>query len=83
MHTLTSNAKPYTANSAYSLGIVTMMEGFVWYRQHKFEEARSEVLRATEIYEKLGAADDVEKCREFLQDIEEGKEFLRDIQGTE
>ena len=36
-----------------------------------FEKARVEASHAAEIYEKLGAARDLEKCRKLLQRIDE------------
>lgn len=35
------------------------MQASVWYRQDRLEDATSEVLYAIEIFEKLGAANDV------------------------
>jgi len=43
----------------------------IWCEQHRYEEARTEVLHAADIYEKLGAAEDVEECRQILRGIEE------------
>ena len=63
-------AKPHTINSVYNLGYATELQARVWYRQRRLEEAKSEVLRATDIYEKLGAATKMEGCRELLRDIE-------------
>lgn len=63
-------AKSHAVNSAYNLGCATELQARVWYEQHRFEEARSEALRATQIYEKLGAVKDVEDCRKLLQNIE-------------
>jgi len=65
------HAKFHAANNAYYLGHTTKLQAWVWYGQDRFEEAKSEALRAAEIYEKLGAAEDVERCRELLRDIEE------------
>jgi hypothetical protein len=45
------------------------LQAAVWYKQGRFEEARSEVLRAVGIYEKLGAAKDVEDCRKHLREL--------------
>ena len=64
------HAKSHTINSPYYLGYATETQAGFLYKQHKFEEARSEVLRAADIYERLGAAKDVEDCRKLLQDIE-------------
>jgi len=43
----------------------------LWFIQRRFEEAKSEALRVIEIYEKLGAAGDLEECRLLLRLIEE------------
>ena len=66
------HAKSHAANSTYYLGRATEDQAWIWYNQDRLEEARSEVLRAVDIYEKLGAAKDLEDCRELLWDIEKG-----------
>ena len=63
-------AKAHAANNAYNLGCGMRMQARIWYSQHRLEDARSEVLRALEIYEGLGAAMDVEHCRALLRKIE-------------
>ena len=63
-------AKLHTLNSTYNLGLAMQLEAVVWCEQHKFEEARSEALRAADVYEKLGAVKGLEGCREFLQVIQ-------------
>jgi len=65
------HAKLHAANSAYHLGHATDEQSVIWYKRHRLEEAKSEALHAANIYEKLGAAKDVERCREFLRDVEE------------
>jgi len=64
-------AKLHAVDNAYFLGHVMVLQASFWYRRHQFEEAKSEVLRAAELYEKLGAANDLERCREHLQRIEQ------------
>ena len=64
-------AKSHTTNNAYNLGYVMEMQAKVWYKQHRLEEARSEALRAADVYEKLGIADHVERCKELFRDIQE------------
>jgi len=64
-------SKPYTVNNAYRLGRAMELQATVWYKQDRFEEARSEVLRAVDVFEKLGAAKILERCRGLLQRIEE------------
>jgi tetratricopeptide (TPR) repeat protein len=64
-------AKSHTVNSAYNLGRAMEEQARVWYRQRRLEEARSEALRAPDIYAKLGAAKDVERCQKFAQRIQD------------
>ena len=64
-------AKLYAARLEYLLGCSAALQTWIWYRQGKLEDARSEILRASEIYEKLGSAKDVWRCRELLQKIEQ------------
>jgi tetratricopeptide (TPR) repeat protein len=71
IHAHTERAKSHTVDSAYNLGVVTMMEAFSWSMQHKIEEARTGILHAINIFEKLGAVDSMEKCRGILRDIQE------------
>ena len=63
-------AKPHATNSPRCLACVIWLQASVWCKQHRLEEARSEVLRAADSFEKLGAAGDVEWCTELLQDIQ-------------
>ena len=44
---------------------------WIWYREGRLRDARSEALRALEIYEKLGAVNDVVECRELLRMTEQ------------
>jgi len=69
-HTHINRAKSHTVNSALNLGYAMEMQARIWYKQHRLEEARSEALRATDVYEKLGIADNAERCRMLLRDIE-------------
>ena len=65
-------AKSHAANNAYYLGRATKLQATFLYRQRRFEEARSEALRAADVYEKIRAAKDVENCRELLRKIDMG-----------
>ena len=65
------HAKSFMGNNAYHLGRAMELQARVWRMQERLEEARSEALRAADVYEKLGAAKDVEDCRELLRWIEE------------
>ena len=64
-------AKLHTVNDIYFLGRVAELQAHVWGQQHRLGDARAEVLRAAEIYGKLGATMDMERCRELLREIEE------------
>ena len=63
-------AKLHAVNSTYNLGVAMALQSELWYEQGKLEEARSEVLRAIDIFEKLGAAEGLGLCRDFFRRIE-------------
>ena len=63
-------AKSYTTGGPYHLARVMLLQAGVWCEQRRFEEARSEVLRAADCFEKFGAGGDLELCRGFLRDIQ-------------
>ena len=65
-------AKLHAADDAYNLGAATQQQAMIWYDQDRFEEARTEALRTADIFEKLGAGEDIENCRELLRKIENG-----------
>jgi tetratricopeptide (TPR) repeat protein len=56
-------------NDTYLLTRATMLQAAFWHRQHRFEEAKPEALRALDEFEKLGAANDVVNARELLRQI--------------
>ena len=70
-HTHIERAKSHAVNDPYCLGRGMGLQARFWYREHKFDDARSEALRAADIYEKLGAAKDLEDCRSILWHINE------------
>ena len=69
-HAHIEHAKLQAVDSAYFLGRATQMQASIWYRQHRLEEARSGALRAVNAYEQLGAATDLENCRDLVRDIQ-------------
>ena len=64
------HAKSHTACSAYFLGYVLEEQARIWYEQYRLEEAKSEALHAADAFEKLGAVEDLERCREFYRCIQ-------------
>ena len=70
-HTHIKNAKSHTASGTYKLGRAIQLQARLWNDQGMFEKARSGASHAADIYEKLGAAQDLEVCRRFLQRIDE------------
>jgi len=71
-YTHIERAKLHTVDDTYSLGLGMELQARIWHKQHRLEEAGSEALRAVDVYEKLGAAQDVERCRGLLQRIQKG-----------
>ena len=72
-HAHVEQAKSHASEGEYLLGRATELQARIWNQQGKFEDARSEVLRAKEIYEKLGLEKDVRECRNLLQEIEQAE----------
>ena len=64
-------AKSHAGSDVYTLGRATELQARIWYEQGRLEEAKSEALRAADVYGKIGAAADAMRCQEFLQDMEE------------
>jgi hypothetical protein len=54
----------------HTLARVMWQQAEFWHRQNRFEEAKSEALRALDAFEMLGAAKDVERVRELLRQID-------------
>ena len=67
-------AKSHAVDDTYNLGCAMKLQARIWYRQCRHEEARSETLATLEIYEKLGAVEDVEDCKDLLREIEQAME---------
>ena len=69
-------AKSHAVDGAmkYALGRATRMQAEVWYQQLRLEDAKSEALDSLEIFEKLGAAEDVGISKHLLQEVERAME---------
>jgi len=70
-HAHIERAKSHAVNNAYYLGRAMHRQAYFWYKQGRLEQAKSGGLRAAGVFEKLGAALDLERCRELLQRIDE------------
>jgi len=64
-------AKLHAVDSACNSGLVMELQAIVWYDRDRLEEARAEALRAANVYEKLGDAKRMERCRKLLCRIED------------
>ena len=73
-NTHVEQAKSHSVDNTRNLGHAMELQARIWYQQCRLEDARCEALGALEIYEKLGAAEDVGDCRELLQRIERAAE---------
>jgi tetratricopeptide (TPR) repeat protein len=73
-HAHIKHAKSYAANDTYRLGRVVGQQAWLWYRQQKFEEARSAASQAADVFERLGATKCVDDCRALLLAIEQATE---------
>ena len=63
-------ARLHTLDHTYHLGHVIKLQARLWQKQHRLDEAKSEALRAADIYRKLGAENDLKLCRALLRRIE-------------
>ena len=62
-------AKSHAVNNGYLLGRAMEMDAHIWYHQRGFEGAMSEALHAIKLFEKLGSAEDVVRCRTLLERV--------------
>ena len=70
-HSHIEHAKPHAVNETYNLGRAVELQARFWYGQQRFREARSTASHAADIYERLGATEDMDDCRDLLQEIEQ------------
>ena len=73
-NTHVEQAKSHTVDNMHNIGLAMELQAWIWYRQCRLEDARREASGALEIFEKLGAAQGVEKCSRVLQEIERATE---------
>ena len=59
-HVHVERAKPHAVDNAFLLGRGMRLQANFWHKRRRFEEAKFEALRAVEVFEKVGAALDLE-----------------------
>ena len=62
------------AENLYYLARTMEIQARIWFGQSRFEDAKSEALRALEIFENTGSAVLARECRNILQKIERARE---------
>ena len=65
--------KSLAVDEPYNLGCAANVQARILFQQGKVEEATSELLVALDIFEKLGALEDMENCKFVLQAIRQAK----------
>jgi tetratricopeptide (TPR) repeat protein len=63
-------AKSYAVDDPYQLGRAMYMQACVWCQQRRFEDSKSEVLRAIETLERHGVAQGMRSCGKLLRWVE-------------
>ena len=69
-HAHIKRAKSHTVDDPRQLASTIQLQATISYRQLRLEDAKSEILHSIEIFEKIGAVEDVEASREILQLVE-------------
>jgi len=69
-HEHVERAKSHAVDDPYRLGRAMQLQTRFWYNRGMFEEAKSEALSAVDVYEKLGATEELKVCRVTLRNIE-------------
>ena len=63
-------AKSNAINSPYLSGRAMELQAWFWYKEGRFEDAKSEALRAADVFEKIGATRELKHSRCILQAID-------------
>ena len=69
-HAHIARAKSHAPDDTLFLGFAVCLRARVLLQQGRSEDARADGSRALEIFQKLGAAKDIERCQGLLRDIE-------------
>jgi len=70
-HASVERAKSHAIDDPYYQACAMRLQAGFWYGQGEFEKAKSEALRAADVFVRLGAVKGLEECRILLRDIEE------------
>ena len=70
-HDHIERAKPYAIHHPYPLGRAMELQAGFLLKRRRLEEAKSEALRAIDLFESVGAAKQAERCRVILRNVEE------------
>ena len=68
-HAHNEQARSHSKNDPYQLGYATYHQALIYYERHKLENATSRALCALETFQKLGALQDQNRCKDLLQKI--------------
>jgi tetratricopeptide (TPR) repeat protein len=63
-------AKSHAVDDLFHMGRGMQLKATFLYKRQRFGEARLEVLKAIEVFEKIGATLDLEKCKDLFRDIQ-------------
>ena len=75
-HAQVEHAKSHVVDDTYLTGRAMHLQAGFWRGRGRPREARLEALRAIDAYEKVGAVEDLERCRSLLRSIEKEMEGL-------
>ena len=64
------HTKSLAVNNTYLLARASILQARLWYAQDMLGEAKSEIFRVLDVFEKLGAANDSEFAQYLLQQID-------------
>ena len=68
-HAHNEQARSHSRNHPYLLGRAAYSQALIYYEQQKLENATSRALCALEVFQKLGALEDQNLCKDLLQKI--------------
>ena len=69
-HAHVERAKSYSGNDSFTLGCGMQLQATFLHKRQRLEEANSEILKAIEVFERIGTTTELEECRILLRDIQ-------------